>query len=208
MRAVFSLDLGRKLHGMVGGFLMIVWIVVGAAPDASAVCCKRKGNFGCCGNGPCNIFCCNCDRGCNKQCEDTHCDTGEWFKCAGICTACAAACVVTEGEACVECMGPLYNTCKKCYSSSKALKQASPSLKAAGKGAGSRDAFFKSLAGSDKAPKTISPSDFSAFVEKESKRTKKKTSKDAIKKMFKAFDQDNNGVIDRKEFDADVDARL
>ena len=30
-------------------------------------CCKRTGWFSCSGNGPCNIFCCNCDHGCKLK---------------------------------------------------------------------------------------------------------------------------------------------
>ena len=36
-------------------------------------CCKNKKVGQCCGNGKCNIFCCNCNGGCNKQCE-TDCE--------------------------------------------------------------------------------------------------------------------------------------
>jgi hypothetical protein len=38
------------------------------------------------------------------------------LKCAGVLTACAAACVDPDAPACVTCLGPLYDTCKKCYS--------------------------------------------------------------------------------------------
>ena len=92
-------------------------IAMGLAVGAEAVCCKRKSNFLCCGNGPCNIFCCNCDGGCNEMCQNTHCNITEWVQCAGALAACATACVVTEGEACIECLGLLYDTCVKCYSS-------------------------------------------------------------------------------------------
>ena len=157
--------------------------------------CKRKGDFGCCGNGPCNIFCCNCDRGCNKQCENTQCDTGEWFICAGVCTACAAACVVTEGEACIGCMGPMYITCKKCYSSSSSAIAKTSSKDS------NRDDFFKSIAKKDGNSKSISFPDFKAFVEAEKKRTGIQKTTAPISGMYKVFDTDSNGVIDRKEFD-------
>ena len=85
---------------------------------AWADCCSRKADFGCCGNGACNIFCCNCDGGCNEHCENTNCNSGDWIVCSAVVTACSAACVLTEGESCIECLGPLYDTCKKCYSSS------------------------------------------------------------------------------------------
>jgi hypothetical protein len=38
-----------------------------------------------------------------------------WFECAGVAIACAAACVITEGEACIECLGPAYASCKDCF---------------------------------------------------------------------------------------------
>ena len=89
---------------------------MGFLAGLEAVCCKRRPDFLCCGNGKCNIFCCNCDGGCNEICEKTHCDTSDWLKCAGILAACAAACVEPDLPACAACMGPLYETCKKCYS--------------------------------------------------------------------------------------------
>ncbi|GMR51253.1 hypothetical protein PMAYCL1PPCAC_21448, partial [Pristionchus mayeri] len=37
---------------------------------ADAECCKKKGFLqGCCGNGKCNMFCCNCDDGCDDSCS-------------------------------------------------------------------------------------------------------------------------------------------
>ena len=30
-------------------------------------------------------------------------------------TACAAACVVTDGELCIECLGPSYHQCVSCF---------------------------------------------------------------------------------------------
>ncbi len=42
------------------------------------------------------------------------CSAWDWIKCGAIVAACAAACVITEGEACIECMGPSYESCKDC----------------------------------------------------------------------------------------------
>lgn len=45
--------------------------------EVSAECCKFTGRHFiaaaagrdvCCGKGPCNIFCCNCDNGCRSDC--------------------------------------------------------------------------------------------------------------------------------------------
>ena len=43
------------------------------------------------------------------------CSVGDWFKCAGLVTACAVACAVTDGAACISCLGPSYDTCKGCF---------------------------------------------------------------------------------------------
>lgn len=100
-------------------FLVSLIIAMGFVSSLEAVCCKRKGNFLCCGNGKCNIFCCNCKGGCNQQCQATHCSTKVWLKCAGAVAACAGVCSAAEIDlpACVACLGPLYELCKKCYSS-------------------------------------------------------------------------------------------
>lgn len=91
--------------------------------ESLAVCCRRKANFGCCGNGGCNIFCCDCDRGCNRICEQTSCNTLDWFKCGGALTACAGVCgttgALTGGAACIACLGPLYDQCKDCYAGAR-----------------------------------------------------------------------------------------
>jgi hypothetical protein len=161
--------------------VLLLAIVSSVVVEVSADCCKRKGDFGCCGNGPCNIFCCNCDNSCNDQCENTHCDTGEWFECAGIVSACAAACVVTEGEACADCMGPLYDTCKKCYSSSSSSGNTCD-----GNG---REAWFRELA--DSSVKCISFQAFEAYA------------KDRIEHVayeFTKLDANSDGCIDFTEF--------
>lgn len=99
-------------------FLVSLVITLGFVAGLEAVCCKRRPDFLCCGNGKCNIFCCDCDGGCNAQCEATHCDTYEWFKCAGVIAACAGVCSFAEIDepVCIACLGSLYATCKKCYS--------------------------------------------------------------------------------------------
>jgi len=178
--------------------LACIVTVLLAAESVRAVCCSRKGDFGCCGNGPCNIFCCNCDNGCNQQCENTHCDTGEWFECAGIVSVCAAACVVTEGEACAECMGPLYDTCKKCYSSSATC---------AAKAQNPRDAWFDDIGG---ASRCISFAAFQTYVETVASAERNGTvpgnraslilDAHALATEFTKLDADRNGCIDRVEF--------
>lgn len=194
-------------------FVIFGCIIMGAA----ATCCKRKGDFGCCGNGPCNIFCCNCDNDCNEQCENTHCDTGEWFECAGVVSACAAACVVTEGEACEECMGPMYDTCKKCYSSNSAFLSFAAGVGNASNPTtkncrsqdthASRDQWFKEIAGNTRC---ITYNAFDTYVRKMALAEKtgrvrgNKASAlhdaDAIGHEFKKHDVNGDGCIDRVEF--------
>lgn len=99
-------------------FLVSLVITLGFVAGLEAVCCKRKSDFLCCGNGKCNIFCCNCDGGCNAQCQNTHCDSGEWAICGAVVIACAPVCSFVEIDtpACIACLGTLYDKCKKCYS--------------------------------------------------------------------------------------------
>jgi hypothetical protein len=42
------------------------------------------------------------------------CSAWDWLKCGAIAAGCAVACVLTEGEACIACMGPVYDSCKQC----------------------------------------------------------------------------------------------
>ena len=172
-----------------------------SAQAARADCCSRKGDFGCCGNGPCNIFCCNCDNSCNQHCEDTHCDTGEWFECAGVVTACSAACVVTEGEACAECMGSLYDTCKKCYSSSSTTTTCLLQTDT------TRQAWFEEIVGTSKC---ISYGAFVDYVRAVAASELAGTTKgnraslivqaESFGSQFAALDANGDGCIDRAEF--------
>mmetsp|Transcript_28961 Transcript_28961/g.47415 ORF Transcript_28961/g.47415 Transcript_28961/m.47415 type:complete len:234 (+) Transcript_28961:113-814(+) len=83
---------------------------------SNGVCCNRKPNFGCCGNGACNVFCCNCDDGCDAACENNNCDFGGWFECFGCFSGCAALCVVPEDPLCATCIiGCGGVTCCHCY---------------------------------------------------------------------------------------------
>lgn len=94
---------------------LVLVALVALPATVDAVCCKRKGDFGCCGNGPCNIFCCNCDNGCNEQCEKTHCGTIQWIKCAASVGACAASCLASP-VACAACFAAKgLPDCIQCY---------------------------------------------------------------------------------------------
>ena len=100
-------------------FITATLFVVGL----EAKCCKRKGDFLCCGNGKCNISCCNCDGGCNNQCQLAKCNPFEWAKCAAAMAVCATACQHFEDPECVECLGDLYGLCKKCFSPDVDIKK-------------------------------------------------------------------------------------
>jgi hypothetical protein len=188
------------MHKVLVSLALLVGVVLGAS-ETSVACCNRKPDFGCCGNGPCNIFCCNCDNGCNTLCEHSTCSTGDWLKCGAICAACAAACVITEGEVCEECLGPSYNTCVKCYSgragSAGATAQAAESVR------DDRTHFFHEIAEFDENPRTISLEDFANFVENRKLHTGVHAATASIPEMFRAFDVDGSGFIDRNEIDND-----
>uniref|UniRef100_A0AC34G8R1 EF-hand domain-containing protein n=1 Tax=Panagrolaimus sp. ES5 TaxID=591445 RepID=A0AC34G8R1_9BILA len=47
----------------------IIAVALVLVPLCSAVCCDRDSITKCCGIGDCNIFCCNCDVGCNPLCN-------------------------------------------------------------------------------------------------------------------------------------------
>ncbi|GMR51250.1 hypothetical protein PMAYCL1PPCAC_21445, partial [Pristionchus mayeri] len=56
---------------------------------SAEACCKQKGFLkGCCGEGGCNVFCCNCDGGCNPSCST---DYGSFVAPAVVASKAAAA---------------------------------------------------------------------------------------------------------------------
>ncbi|GMT08787.1 hypothetical protein PFISCL1PPCAC_84, partial [Pristionchus fissidentatus] len=61
-------------------FLFSLLLIIATTVDA---CCKNKSVGQCCGNGKCNIFCCDCDGGCNQQCET---DIGSYIRVACLLT--------------------------------------------------------------------------------------------------------------------------
>jgi hypothetical protein len=184
---------------VVVSLALLVGVVLFAS-EASAVCCHRKPNFGCCGVGPCNIFCCNCDNGCNMQCENTTCDTAAWLQCAAIVTVCGTACALTTGQACIECLGASYHICVKCYAgTTTALSGAAADLLARN----NRDYYFHDIAEFDGDPNTISEADFADHVETEKMRTGLHATTASIRTMFRAFDVDGSGFIERDEIDND-----
>ena len=96
------------------GFVLAVGLVV----NTEANCCKRKGSL-CCGNGKCDMNCCNCDGGCNAHCERsnlTHCSALQWIECSAELVYCAFACIVRDSVMCQQCMGETYSTCMRCLS--------------------------------------------------------------------------------------------
>lgn len=62
-----SINLVHRMQGK--GLLLLGLVAFSCVVDIAIACCKHRGDFYCCGNGPCNVFCCNCDNGCNPSCE-------------------------------------------------------------------------------------------------------------------------------------------
>jgi Ca2+-binding EF-hand superfamily protein len=100
-------------------------------------------------------------------------------------------------------MGPSYDACKGCYSSStaQATKGTKTDKEAKSKKRSNRDEFFKSIAKGDGNDKSISLGDFDNFVQSEIKRTGAKKTTAPVKEIFKAFDVNSDGFIDRSEMD-------
>lgn len=97
-------------------------------------------------------------------------------------------------------MGPAYDTCVKCYAgTTTALSDASSDLLASS----NRDHYFHSIAEFDDNPNTISEADFEIHVENEKMRTGLHVTTAPIRTMFRAFDVDGSGFIERDEFDND-----
>ncbi|KAL0484502.1 13 TM domain-containing transmembrane protein [Acrasis kona] len=169
----------------------------------NAVCCNRKSNFGCCGNGKCNIFCCNCDDGCNQACENTHCDGGEWLKCAGVVATCAAACASGVAEAaCVACLGPLYGVCKKCIVGGNNFAVVNNANDVPGND-DSRRTWYDSIASDSN--KGISLEDFNKFLSQEVRTLSNGLSANESKDTeahFKSLDLDQDGYIGWDDFNA------
>jgi len=43
------------------------------------------------------------------------CGLGDKIACGVLIVGCAAACIITGSAACISCLGPAYNQCKKCF---------------------------------------------------------------------------------------------
>ena len=100
---------------IIFGFVLAMVLVV----NTEANCCKRKGYL-CCGNGKCDMNCCNCDGGCNAHCERSNltlCNALQWIECSAELVYCAFACITRHSQACHQCMGETFNACKNCISS-------------------------------------------------------------------------------------------
>ena len=47
--------------------ILIILLLLLFVNIISSICCERKSVFGCWGKGSCNIFCCNCNNGCESK---------------------------------------------------------------------------------------------------------------------------------------------
>jgi hypothetical protein len=190
----------------VTAFITLALMIIASSTPAEAYCCKRKPNFGCCGRGSCNIFCCNCDplsgpnASCDPQCERTNCNTSEWLSCFQAVTACASACIVSRPAytLCFTQIGkPL---CEKCYAGSGATECEDGEADSAI----ARDNFFESIANRDGDSTTMSRRDLKRFLRLEEERTGMVPNA-PIQEIFDAYDTDDNNRIDRNEFDVESD---
>jgi hypothetical protein len=44
-------------------------LLLSLVSESRGECCRKKQIGSCCGVGDCNVFCCNCDDGCDKKCD-------------------------------------------------------------------------------------------------------------------------------------------
>jgi Ca2+-binding EF-hand superfamily protein len=97
-------------------------------------------------------------------------------------------------------MGPAYDTCVKCYAgTTTALSGAAADLLARN----NRDHYFHDIAEFDDDPNTISLEDFANHVEIEKLRTGLHATTASTEAMFRAFDANGSGFIERDELDND-----
>jgi len=108
-----------RTNSMRSQFFFVLLLVA----YASAECCKRKADYGCCGKSPgsCGVFCCNCG-GCNKQCEYSTCATLIWMRCSGAIDKCIDKCGNKDSEDCKACLKDDYASCKDCIVTADKLK--------------------------------------------------------------------------------------
>lgn len=100
--------------------LLSVFVVAFITIKYANACCSLKDLAPpmCCGVGPCNVFCCDCDGGCVPDCQA--CPLAE---CAGVLLGCSAACEEPEDPLCVTCLGTLYEVCKVCFDTSDGVQE-------------------------------------------------------------------------------------
>lgn len=189
----------KKIAVFVCNIFIVLSLSLFVSQSANAVCCSYHSLTGCCGKGSCNIFCCDCGGGgCVPNC--TFCDPVKWAECAPVVARCAAVCVVSEGDACVTCMGSLYATCEACIAGSS---DTIASDKTDSPACGNRDSMYRDIASLDGNANGISLEDFKTYVAKQKELRGKKELTAPIDEIFKEYDADGNGVIDRKEMDAE-----
>ena len=91
---------------------------MGFVVNIEANCCKRKGPL-CCGNGKCDMRCCNCTGGCNANCERSNLGDCSHFvrdECGFLLVICFGACALgPEDPPCIACLGPEWLLCHNCY---------------------------------------------------------------------------------------------
>ena len=151
-------------------------------------CKDGTDKYACCGNGKCNIFCCNCDGGCREAHNKTECDN-QCKKQASLCSSgCTISCSNAPSDSCglmcdAQCVKEEQSCKKKCDSqypsSAGARNERSSALRLFNKYDTNKDGH-------------LSPKEFQKLVNKEYKGRDHQAE-------FHEMDKNQDGRISRQE---------
>lgn len=202
--------MSRPSNGFRIIFLLLPMALFGAV-KANADCCGiplggwytcqdgTSSGGGCCGVGPCNILCCNCDGGCRVSHNRTECYAwcqSNW----GICdNGCTIACTGMKPWECQPC----YDKCRRELDDCKRdCDRRFPTKKAQGGLSEEASNFAEALRRFSLADKdqdgVISQTEFDAFVQQQAALLKCQGTA-----ALSAMDQDGNGRLTLDEVDRD-----
>lgn len=160
-------------------------ILLGSEP----YCCDGTAGTPCCGYGPCNIFCCNCDGGCREG-PGGNCDCVT--KCTQTYNKCCEICGPDAPPQCInQCSRQLDACVSKCPRSS--VSEAETGLR-----------VFSSVDNNQDGK--IQESEFNAYVQKKQKANPTNTTIMMVNSSqeFRSMDQDKNNVLTLNEIDEDT----
>ncbi len=193
---------------MIATKVVVVFLAAVAAADA--VCCgvplggQQQCNdgtvqWGCCGNGACNIFCCNCDRGCREPHNAEECKKG----CDGWNGNCYSACytggtVSPFGTA--QCIRKCDRETRDCKSNCDASYPPTAKVEVA-KADPAVFAYHAHNGVDTDNNGGIDLNEFKDFIKAQSGEVPGDT---VLKAMFFNVDHDQDGSITRQEFDEDA----